>query len=88
MNISSTPSSDDVKHLNVTVKNPGDTIAFLVQLAVRNTATDREAGPTFWSDNYFSLLPGETRDLTATVPNHALEGGLPRVSMTAWNLAE
>jgi exo-1,4-beta-D-glucosaminidase len=88
MSVASQPSSDDEKHLVVTVHNPGDTIAFLVQLAVVNTANNREAGPTFWSDNYFSLLPGEKREVTAAVPKHALEGGLPKVSITAWNLAE
>ncbi len=87
MSIASLPSGDDEKKIAVTVRNTGDTIAFLVQLAVINTATDREAGPTFWSDNYLSLLPGETRALTATVPLHALKDGLPKISMTAWNLA-
>ena len=81
-------SPDGEQVLGVTVHNPGDTIAFLVQMAVINSATGREAGPTFWSDNYFALLPGETRKLTATVPNHALEGGLAKISLTAWNLAE
>ena len=88
MSIASLPSSADEKKLAVTLHNPGDTIAFLVQLAVVNTATNREAGPTFWSDNYLALLPGETRNVTATVPNHALEGGSPKVSITAWNLAQ
>jgi exo-1,4-beta-D-glucosaminidase len=88
MSIESLPSAKDEKKIAVTVRNTGDTIAFLVQLAVVNTATDREAGPTFWSDNYLALLPGETRNLTATTPEYALAGGLPKVSVTAWNLTE
>ena len=87
MAVASAPSDDNETHMAVTVSNPGDSIAFLVQLAVVNSATNKEAGPTFWSDNYFSLLPGEKREITAAVPKHALEGGVAKVTITAWNMA-
>ena len=46
----------------------------------------REAGPTYWDDNYISLLPGETRILKAVVPKAELEGQDPTVRVLGWNV--
>jgi exo-1,4-beta-D-glucosaminidase len=39
-----------------------------------------------WSDNYVSLLPGETRTVTATYATSAIHGA-PRVVVSGWNVA-
>lgn len=70
----------------VTLTNPGRAIAFFVRLQVTGRG-GHEALPVLWSDNYVSLLPGETRVLTATYRRRALGGVPPRVVVSGWNVA-
>jgi exo-1,4-beta-D-glucosaminidase len=69
----------------VTLKNPGKSIAFFLRLQVTGPGGE-EALPVLWEDNYVSLLPGETRALTATYRVRDLGGGSPRVVVTGWNV--
>ena len=60
---------DGVTH--VVIQNPGKGLAFPVHLkAIRPAAgaedRAREVLPVLWEDNYFALMPGERRELTAT----------------------
>ncbi len=69
----------------VKVTNPSRHIAFFIQVAL----TDGEGGevlPVFWEDNYFSLLPGESREVTARVPRGALSRTTPRLQIGGWNI--
>ena len=50
----------------VTVRNPGRTLAFAVHLEVKQGPEGDEILPVLWEDNYFSLLPGEARQIAAT----------------------
>ena len=50
----------------VTVSNPGKAIAFAVHLKVKDGPAGDEILPVLWQDNYFALLPGEGRQITAT----------------------
>jgi len=47
-------------------------------------------GPTVismdWEDNYFSLLPGESRTVRAIVPKAELEGQEPTLRVLGWNV--
>jgi exo-1,4-beta-D-glucosaminidase len=47
--------------LRVTVKNPSKSVAFMVHLRLTDGKGGPDVVPVFWEDNYFSLLPGETR---------------------------
>ena len=49
----------------VTVTNPSKSLAFAVHLSVNKEADGEEVLPVLWEDNYFSLLPGQTRKITA-----------------------
>jgi exo-1,4-beta-D-glucosaminidase len=69
----------------VTLHNPGKTLAFFVRLQVTGKNGD-EALPVLWSDNYISLLPGETRVVTARYAVSKLGGGAPRVVVSGWNV--
>ncbi len=51
---------------HVTLVNHSKNLAFLIRLKVKREGSDDEILPTIWQDNYFSLLPGEQRDVTAT----------------------
>jgi len=45
-----------------------------------------EALPVTWEDNYISLLPGESRTLTARYNVRDLGGASPKVIVTGWNI--
>jgi hypothetical protein len=42
--------------------------------------------PIFWDNNYISLLPGESRQLTAVYESSALGGAPPVVEVDGWNV--
>jgi exo-1,4-beta-D-glucosaminidase len=71
----------------VTLVNPGKTLAFFVRLQLTGRGGE-EALPVIWDDNYVSLLPGESRVLTATVRTRDLGGAAPRVVVRGWNVPE
>ena len=70
----------------VTLRNVGRSIAFFMRLQVvgRDGA---EVVPVLWEDNYLSLLPGETRVVTATYRARDLGGAPPHVVVSGWNVA-
>ncbi len=47
--------------LEATVTNKGSAVALLVHLQLRNGATGERILPVYYTDNYISLLPGESR---------------------------
>ena len=56
----------------VTVSNPSDKVAFMISLK----AKDQNGGlicPAYWSDNYFSLAPGDSRTVTCELPELAAD---------------
>jgi exo-1,4-beta-D-glucosaminidase len=69
----------------VTLRNPGKAIAFFVRLQVTGK-NGEEALPVLWEDNYISLLPGESRTLTATYRLRDLGGARPKLVVTGWNI--
>jgi exo-1,4-beta-D-glucosaminidase len=75
----------DMGEARVTLRNPGPGVAFFLRLQV--TGRDgEEALPVLWEDNYVSLLPGETRRLTATYRVRDLSGGPPALVVSGWNV--
>ena len=63
----------------VTVTNDSDVVAYQNILTLTDTAGEMVV-PAFWSDNYFSLLPHETK----VVECHA-EGAAGTIGLTHWN---
>ena len=64
------PSSEGV--YEATVSNPSDKVAFMVRL----TAKDQKGElicPAYWSDNYLTLAPGESRTVTCRMPSLAAD---------------
>ena len=51
----------------VIAKNPSKQLAFMNRLMLIDSQTGEEILPSFWSDNYFSLLPGEEKELSLHV---------------------
>jgi exo-1,4-beta-D-glucosaminidase len=79
----------------VTLRNPSRALAFGVRLKVSRATSDRvgrhvkrddEVLPVLWEDNYFSLLPGETRQVKATYDTRGLRGSPAAVEVEGWNV--
>jgi hypothetical protein len=69
----------------IVVHNGGTAVAFSIRLSLRDPAKNIPLRPTFYSDNFFSLLPGESRalDLESLAPPGVSEQRVLRVQ--AWN---
>ena len=79
----------------VTLHNPTSSLAFAVRLKVdqpsnqrvsREAELDDEILPVLWQDNYFALLPGETRQVTATYRASNKNKLAPTVEVEGWNV--
>jgi len=70
----------------VTVSNPGNAVAFMVHLRVTRGKGGEDLTPIFWEDNYFSLLPGESRIVTAKFDPSSLGGKEAVVELDGWNV--
>ena len=70
--------------LQVTVSNESDVIAY--QNILKAFGPDGRLVPAaLWSDNFFSLLPGESRTLSCRTPEGS---GEVTVKLDGWNLAD
>jgi exo-1,4-beta-D-glucosaminidase len=76
----------DEKVAHVEVKNPSDSLAFFVHLAVTQGEDGAEVAPTYWSDNYFSLLPGQSKLVRGVFAEEDLQGAAAVVKMDGWNV--
>jgi exo-1,4-beta-D-glucosaminidase len=72
------------RELSVHLYNPSVALAFQLRAAVRTPAGGLIA-PVFWSDNWIELTPGESRTLTALLPETAASD--PVVQIEGWNIA-
>ena len=71
---------------HITVENPGKALAFFVHLKVMDK-NGQEILPVVWDDNYFSLLPGEKRDITALYSRDS-KNSKPYVEVDGWNVSQ
>ena len=70
----------------VTVKNPSSHLAFFIHLRVDRGERGGEILPVLWQDNYFELMPGEEREVSASYSKEALQGGAPYIAVDGWNI--
>lgn len=72
--------------VTVNVENPSGAIAFLLRARVLKGAEDKDdVLPIIWSDNFITLMPGESDVLTATFEKRLLEGTQPFVVIRGFN---
>ena len=69
----------------VTLKNPGKNLAFFIRLKLNKGPHGAEILPVIWDDNYFSLLPGETREIRARYAQRDLGGHPASLEILGWN---
>jgi len=74
------------KIARVKITNPTRQLAFFVQLALTRGRGGAEILPVLWEDNYFSLLPGESRELTARLASADVGDDQPKLEVGGWNV--
>jgi exo-1,4-beta-D-glucosaminidase len=72
--------------LTVAVENQGNSVAFMVHPRVMRGKGGDDLTPIFWSDNYFSLLPGENKTVTAKFASSSADGAAPELVVEGWNV--
>ena len=72
--------------LDVTLRNPTRQIALMAHLQLRRSHSNTRVLPVYYSDNYVSLLPGETRTITIEAARSGLGGETPLVVLDGWNI--
>ena len=84
-----------VNHLNaktrmgmIEVTNPSTHLAFSVHLKLVHRDTGEEALPVLWDDNYFSLMPGETREINLAFPQVEFGAKGLTVQVDGWNVSQ
>jgi exo-1,4-beta-D-glucosaminidase len=70
----------------VSVTNPSGKLAFFVHLKITRESDGEELLPVLWQDNYFELMPGESRELSASYQLKDLNGSRPMLNIEGWNI--
>jgi exo-1,4-beta-D-glucosaminidase len=71
------------KRVRLKLRNPGPHLAFQVHLDLKTDA--QTFLPVMWDDDYFALMPGETRVITGSVAdNQPLHR--PTITVDGWNI--
>jgi exo-1,4-beta-D-glucosaminidase len=83
MNVA-TVGPDTAAH--IAVENPSTSLAFLVRLRLLKGKDGEEALPVFFTDNYFSMLPGEKREISVKVRTADLAGAQPALAVDGFNI--
>jgi hypothetical protein len=71
---------------DVTLHNPGTQIALMAHLQLRRKRSGERVLPVYYSDNYVSLLPNESRTITIEAATADLNGDAGLVLVDGWNV--
>ena len=70
----------------VSVKNTSPSLAFMVWLRLQHAATGKPVRPAFYDDNFFSMLPGESRVIRIAFSATAADAGNVKLLVDGWNV--
>jgi hypothetical protein len=91
LNATATSSkADGETAIKVHLQNSSTTAAIATKLtlehaSLQNPDDDPRILPAYYSDNYVSLLPGESTDITITAPDNAAKGAM-KIGVRGWNV--
>jgi exo-1,4-beta-D-glucosaminidase len=66
--------------------NPTQHLAFFINTSIRKGRNGEEILPSFWSENYVSILPRKTKKLSVRFSQGLLEGQTPFLKINGWNI--
>jgi hypothetical protein len=72
--------------LTITLHNPGTQVALMAHLQLRRKQSGDRVLPVYYSDNYLSLVPNESKTLTIEAAESDLKGDSPLVVVDGWNI--
>lgn len=73
--------------VHVTLHNPSSQIAVMAHIQLRRERTGGRVLPVFYSDNYISLVPNESKTIDIEAPKPELKGEKPLIAVDGWNIA-
>ena len=76
----------DETEIVATLRNATASIAFMPRLCVVRAISGDRVLPTFYSDNYLSLLPGERCTITMRFKTSDLKGENPKLNLDGYNI--
>jgi len=77
----------DEVHIQVRIENTGAGAAIETKLTLLKNDGKTRVLPAYYSDNYISLLPGESKEIEIAAPASAAKNGLA-LGLRGWNVAE
>lgn len=69
----------------VRIENTGEVPALSIRLKVLNELTKERVLPTFYEDNYFSLMPGESKEVMVDFKSKYVDESAPLFQVEGWN---
>ena len=72
--------------IGATVRNPTKSVALMAHLQLRKAHSGQRVLPVFYSDNYLSLLPGESKTLTIEAAIADLDSEAAVLAVDGWNV--
>ncbi|HEY0244049.1 MAG TPA: glycoside hydrolase family 2 TIM barrel-domain containing protein [Mucilaginibacter sp.] len=72
--------------LKVTLHNPSSQLALMTHLQLRRQQSNERVLPVYYSDNYMSFIPNETKTITIEVAKADLKGEAPLILADGWNI--
>jgi hypothetical protein len=74
--------------LTTTLTNNTKTPALMIRLKVIGKESAKRILPVFYSDNYISLMPGETKAITMNLKDKDTLGDKPSVNISGYNISD
>ncbi len=72
--------------IDIQLHNPGNKIAFFMELNLIGQSSQSSVLPVFWNENYVSLVPGESKKVTVNFYGKDLIGQEPAIQINGLNL--
>jgi len=86
--VTTSPTQEkEERRIHVRLENIGATAAIETKLTLLEADGTTRVLPAYYSDNYVSLLPGESKEIEIAVPKAAVKAGLG-LGLRGWNVAE
>ncbi len=73
--------------VTVTLHNAGTQVALMAHVQLRHGKNGERVLPVYYSDNYVSLVPGESKTITIEAETEQLKGEDAALTVDGWNVA-
>ena len=85
-NVTTNKGNDGTWTATATLENTSSTPALMIRVNVIGEKDGQQFLPMFYSDNYFSLLPGEKKEINIHWKDVDTRGEAPKVVISGYNV--